>query len=470
MALKGAEVLHRVVLDKVSRYRMPSLTISVRVGGKPFFERAYGFSSLEEGRPARTSTVYGVGSITKILTAMSIMSLVEDGKLSLDDSVGKVLGVDLKVKGEPVRIWHLLSHTSGIPAPAYAEALLRGFYGYPSYWRPYSNPWDAVEYLRMAVERGWAVDYPGRRFFYLNEGYVALGLIVEKVSGESFQSYVRKRILEPLGMDSSFFIGEKPPEGVEVAEPYAPRDGGLSRVPVPQGILADGGLMTNVIDLQKLLQALAARGRIGEVEVLSRRSVDEMERIRATTPWQPFGCDGYGLGLMVHRRTPMGLIAGHGGSLLAYTAYAAYSPETGVTVAIASNTTGYPLQVLGFLAVALAVGLSPRDIRPFMVLEALEAVEGRYEGLDGNVVFNVRRLGWGLVLETPDAPGQAIVLTPVDVDEGHIIFEAPYMGSTMRVEFLVGTDGKVEAFIERYRAVKAGRAWNAMGAWSWLKV
>ncbi len=455
------EVLSGIILDKIAKYRMPSLVASLRVKGEPLLERAYGFSSLEEGRPARTSTVYGIGSITKIVTAMAVMSLVEEGRLSLDDSVGKLLGVDLRVNGEPVRVWHLLSHTSGIPAPAYAEALLRGFYGYPTAWRPYANPWDAVEYLRMAVERGWAVDSPGRRFFYLNEGYVALGLIVERVSGEDFRSYVRRRILEPLDMETAFFIGERPPEGVDVAEPYAPGDKGLRRVTVPSGILADGGLMASVLDLQKLMEALAGRGRRGGVEVLSRRSVEEMERIRAETPWRPFGCDGYGLGLMVHPRTPMGFVAGHGGSLLAYTAYAAYSPETGATVALLANTTGYPLQVLGFAALALAAGVDPWDLKPFRLLEAMEAVEGRYEGLDGNVTFRVRRAGWGLVVEPEDSPGQAMVLVPRDFDGYRAVFEAPYIGGSMEVEFIIDSRGRVEVLLERYRAVKAGTAWGA---------
>jgi CubicO group peptidase (beta-lactamase class C family) len=460
--LEGARRLEEVILDKVARYRMPSLVISLRKGGSIVLERAYGFSSVERGVPARTSTVYGVGSVTKILTAMAVMALVEEGKLSLDDAVGPILGVDLRVEGEPLRVWHLLSHTSGVPAPAYAEALLRGFYGFPGYWRPYSNPWDAVLYLKKAIERGWAVDAPGRRFFYLNEGYVALGLVIERVSGEGYREFVRRRILEPLGMESSFFIGEKPPEGVEVADPYVPGGDGLRRVTVPSGILADGGLMSSVLDLQKLLSALAGRGRLGEVEVLSRRSVEEMERVRAETPWKPFGCDGYGLGLMVHRRTPMGMIAGHGGSLLAYTAYAAYSPETGATVAILSNTTGYPLQVLGFIALAAASGVDFSEVKPFRVLEVLEAVEGRYEGLDGNVAFNVKRAGWGLVVEPADAPGQVTVLVPKEVGDGYAVFEAPYMGSSMEVTFYVRGDGRVEALIERYRVVKAGVAWGSI--------
>ena len=445
--------LESFIVDKIARYGMPSLVVSLYRGGGRVFERAFGYSSLEEGRPARVSTVYGVGSVTKVLTAMAVMSLVEEGRLSLDDSVGGLLGVDLRVEGEPVRVWHLLSHTSGVPAAGYAEALLRGFYGVPGYWRPYSSPWDALAYLRRAVERGWALDSPGRRFFYLNEGYVVLGLVVEKVAGERFESYVRRRIMEPLGMESSFFAGERPPEGVEVAEPYIREAGRLRRVTVPKGIVADGGLMSNVVDLQRLAQALANRGRLGGVEVLSRRSVEEMERVRAETPWRPFGCDGYGLGLVVHRRTPMGMVAGHGGSLLAYTAYLGYSPDTGATVAVLANTTGYPLQLLGFAALALAAGVDPGTLKPLKVMEALEAVEGRYEGFDGNVVFRVRRAGWGLILEGDQ--GVLAVLAPREIEDGRAVFEAPYMGSTMEVVFEIGR-GRVEMVYERYRAVRVG--------------
>jgi len=227
------------------------------------------------------------------------MALVEEGKISLDDYVDKYIPIDLRPGGEKIRIWHLLSHTSGIPALGYAEAYIRSFIGEENVtWLPIASHEDMISFLREADK--WAVSPPGRQYYYLNEGYVLLGMIIEKLSGVKYEEYVKKRILEPLEMRRTYFYKNDVDKDPNVATPYViDRDGNLKRSVFPYGITADGGLLSNVRDLSKYIMMLINRGRSGGKEIVSRESIEEMEKIRIETPGGYFRGEGYGLGLRI---------------------------------------------------------------------------------------------------------------------------------------------------------------------------
>ena len=152
------EKLESFILEKISKTKLPSLAISIVEGGREAYSRAFGYRDVEKGLPAETTTLYGIGSVTKSFTCLAIMRLQEQGKLSIDDPVEKHLPLRLRVKGEPVRIWHLMTHSSGIPALAYAEALIRGMIGEPEAWMPAASPSDVITFMRDAAE--WAETKP----------------------------------------------------------------------------------------------------------------------------------------------------------------------------------------------------------------------------------------------------------------------------------------------------------------------
>jgi len=166
------------------------LSIAVVRDGEVIYARGFGFRDLAISAPATPKTSYCVGSVTKAFTATAIMQLVEKGLLSLDDPVSKYVGV---IKDPEVRIHHLLTHTSGIPVLGYAEALIDTYYGFrKDMLLPIAKSDDVLAYM-IGYE-----DYPrmrpGERWFYLNEGYVILGKIIEKVAGVSYEEYVKRNI------------------------------------------------------------------------------------------------------------------------------------------------------------------------------------------------------------------------------------------------------------------------------------
>ncbi|HDD33926.1 MAG TPA: class A beta-lactamase-related serine hydrolase, partial [Thermofilaceae archaeon] len=312
--------LEEFILEKISESRLPSISIAVVEKGKVSYARGFGFRDLEAGLPATPSTIYGIGSITKSFTALAVVQLAEKGLLSLNDPVEKYVPVRLRPSGKSVTLEHLLTHSSGIPALGYAEAFITGLIEGGKAWMPLATPEDVVSFMSRAEE--WAVAEPGERFFYLNEGYVLLGIVISKVSGTKYEEYVKREILEPLGMKRTFFERELVEADPDKATPYVMDDGMPRPSRFPYGITSDGGLLSNALDMAKYLSLYIGRGELDGVRLASREAIEDMERPRVAVPWQVFGGEGYGLGWVVVPDFYGRRLVHHGGSVLVYTAFA----------------------------------------------------------------------------------------------------------------------------------------------------
>lgn len=446
--------LESFVLERMRETRLPGLSIAVVRGSEVIYARGFGFRDLERGLPATPNTIYGIGSVTKSFTALAIMKLVEEGKLSLDDPVSKYVPLDLRIRGEPVRIHHLLTHTTGLPALAYAEAYIRGMLGLNQVWCPIASPDDIITFMRGSEE--WAVARPGERFHYLNEGYVLLGLIISKVSGVPYEEYVRRRILEPLGMRRTYFRREEVEQDPDVATPYIiDREGRHVPSRFPYGITADGGLLSNVMDLSRYLMMYLNRGRLGDVEVVSREYIELMERPHVKLPFEWLGGDSYGYGLIIHPNFLGRKLVEHSGSVLVYTAFIGYVPEEKVGVAVLANASGYPPSHIGMYALALLLGHDPERDLPFIRYEKiLRNLEGVYETYRGTYRVRVRRRGDFLYLEYRDKYLEQVTpLVPEEVREDYAKFYTLSAGRKIYAEFWVHERG-VTLIYERYRFEK----------------
>lgn len=178
-----------IVTDVIKETGVPSASIAIVQGGKLVYTHAYGLARLEPPMPASTEMRYAVGSISKQFTAAAILMLQQEGKLSLDDPVGKY--VPGLTRGDEVTIREILSHTSG----------------YEDYWPEdyvmvtMMNPETAQEIVDTWGKKALNFD-PGTRWQYSNTNYVIAGLIVEKVSGEPLMKFLQGRIFRRLGMKS----------------------------------------------------------------------------------------------------------------------------------------------------------------------------------------------------------------------------------------------------------------------------
>ena len=451
-----AHELEEFILDKMSKTKLPGLSISVIAEGEAIYSRGFGFRDVESGLHATPNTLYCIGSVTKSFTALAIMQLVDRGLLSLEDPVSKYLPLKLEPKGEPVKVWHLLTHSSGIPALAYAEALIRSIVGDDGTWIPIASYDDMASFL-LGADR-WAVARPGEKFFYLNEGYVLLGYIVEKISGEKYEDYVKKHLLEPLEMGRSCFSREEFEREADRAVPYViDREGRRIRSTYPFGITADGGLISCASELSNYVKMLLGRGRFGEAQVVSRESLEEMEKPRLPVPFTLMGGEAYGFGWIVTPSFFGYKLVGHSGSVLTSTAYVGYLPEKGIGVAVLANASGYPLSYIGTYALALLLGRDPDRELPFVKFDRiLDELTGTYNAYKNMVRAEVVRRGDLLYLEMKGKLTELVVpLVPEKVDEEESVFYTIRAGSKVEATF-TRKDGEIELLFERYKFVKSG--------------
>lgn len=224
---------------------VPGASVVVIHDGRVVLRRAYGMANLERHIAATPETDYRLASVSKQFTAMAVMLLAKAGKLRYDQAVREILP-ELPASARGVTVRHMLNHTSGLPD--YEDLI-------PDSQTVQVSDRDV---LALLARKDTLYSPPGTAYRYSNSGYVLLGLIVERVSGLSFPTFLRARIFTPLGMTASVAHVESADTVPHRAYGYSPDSSGFK--PTDQSVtsatLGDGGIYTNVDDLVRWDQAL----------------------------------------------------------------------------------------------------------------------------------------------------------------------------------------------------------------------
>lgn len=220
----------------------PGCAVAVAQDGKPVLAKAYGMADLEHGVKNSVDTIFEAGSVSKQFTAAAVALLARDGKLSLDDPVRKYIP-ELPDYGAPLTIRHMLNHTSGLRD--WGSVAEIG--GWARSTRVYTN----AHVLDIIARQGALNFTPGTHWSYSNTGYSLAVIIVERVSGMSFQQFSRERIFAPLGMDHTSWRDDytKVLKGRAIA--YDKQADGFHTLMPFENVVGNGGMLTTVGDLLK---------------------------------------------------------------------------------------------------------------------------------------------------------------------------------------------------------------------------
>jgi CubicO group peptidase (beta-lactamase class C family) len=357
----------------------PGLVYGVVIDGEPVVIKAFGVRDVNSKEPVTPDTVFRIASMTKSFTALAILKLRDEGKLSLEDPVAKWIPEFAAMRyptadSAPIRVKHLLNHGGGFPE---------------------DNPWgDRQLGIPEATMTKWLKEGipfstpPNTAYEYSNYGFALAGRVIAAASGMSYKDYVHKQILAPLGMTSSTLEPREVPERVRaVGYRQAESGSGFEVVPpLPHGEFgAMGGLLTSARDLAKYvafhLAAYPARNDADNGPV-RRSSLREMStaqrpsdfRVSRTGEGELRGSSGgYGYGLSVLRDCRFEHIVGHGGGLPGFGSYMQWLPEYGVGFFAMSNLTysGQSMAIsLAFDALRKTGALEPRELAPTPELTA----------------------------------------------------------------------------------------------------
>jgi CubicO group peptidase (beta-lactamase class C family) len=347
--------MQQLVLSYVDAKQFMGSVLVAR-DGKVILTKGYGSANLEWNVPNSPASKFRLGSITKQFTAASILLLEERGKLKVEDPVKKYMP-DAPAAWDKVTIFHLLTHTSGIPS----------FTGFPDYHSTEAIP-STPEQL-VARFRDKPLEFqPGEKWNYSNSGYVLLGYLVEKISQQSYVQFVQENIFNPLGMkdsgyDSNSAVILHRASGYEPG-PNGAVNAGYIDMSIP---FSAGALYSTTEDLLRWEQGLMGG------KVLSAPSLQKM-----TTPFK----SDYAFGLAVHTANGHKVIE-HGGGIEGFNTFLAYYPEDKLTVVVLANLSGRAPEDIASKLAATAYGekvVLPSERKEITVTPAiLEKYVGTYE-------------------------------------------------------------------------------------------
>ena len=234
-----ADQVDDYIREEMKKQHIPGLSFAVVNDGKLVKSGGYGVANVELNAPAKPETVYQLQSITKSFTATGVLLLVEEDKVGVDDKISKHLD-GLPDTWKEITVRHLLTHTSGI----------KDFINEPTVdLRKDITPQDVIKSLADKPLNF----QPGERYAYCNTGYLLLGMIIRKTTGQPYGEFLHKRIFQPLGMKNTRVISLKDiiPKR---ASGYSLQDGKIIRGEyVAESILSypGGGLLSTVLDMAK---------------------------------------------------------------------------------------------------------------------------------------------------------------------------------------------------------------------------
>ncbi|HEX8516881.1 MAG TPA: serine hydrolase [Bacteroidia bacterium] len=313
-------------LDSMQVYiNNKSLSASIQLSNTAIWSKAAGISSLVPYSPAATTDTYEIGSVAKTMTAACVLHLVDQGLLTLDDSLHEWIDTIPHINPD-ITIRQLLRHQSGIyevlSNPAHQSALLADT----------DSIWSALDFISAFIQPAPGV--PGGSFAYNNTGYFLLGMIIEEVTGNPFQSEIRSRFLTPLNLNT-LAIPSLEPFSSPVAHVWIDTDGdGVTEDDhtffynwrsLNSAVAAAGGYYGTASDVSQWMRSYM-RGDLHSAGIMSQaKSTITAGGMPAT----------YGLGLM--RKLFSGLVGyGHGGDL-AYSASSWYFPSKDISITVLNN-------------------------------------------------------------------------------------------------------------------------------------
>jgi CubicO group peptidase (beta-lactamase class C family) len=278
------------IIDPIAGQNGFSGVVSVHRGGEAEFVKAYGLADRAHQIPNTARTRFAIASGSKGLTALTVVSLIDDGALSMSTTARSVLGRDLPLVGGDVTVEHLLAHRSGIGDYLDEEA----GHEITDYVLTVPAQDLAATEQYLAVLDGHPAKFPaGERFCYCNGGYVILALIAERVSGTAFCQLVRDRVCGPAGMtDTEFLRSDELPGGAAVGYLSAAGRPRTNVFHLPVLGSGDGGIYSTAADITALWQSLFTG------KIVPAAWAAEMVRGRSDVPSESMR---YGLGFWLGR-------------------------------------------------------------------------------------------------------------------------------------------------------------------------
>jgi CubicO group peptidase (beta-lactamase class C family) len=417
------------LISKTYKRGEPGAAVLVKKQGRIIFRKGYGLADLELAVPVEPDMVFRLGSITKQFTAVAILMLAEQGKLSLQDDIKKLLP-DYPTKEKTITVEHLLTHTSGI----------KSYTDMPEWLPLMRKDMTLKEIIDLFKDQPMEFS-PGERWKYNNSGYILLGAIIEKVSGGSYADFVLKHIFEPLGMKHSLYDSTSQiiPRR---ARGYAKGNSGFENAPYLSMTqpYAAGSLISSVDDLAVWTEALLA-GKLIKRENLEKAFTSYKLNDGTDTR--------YGYGWFISSHEGHRLIE-HGGGINGFTSYALIMPKDHIFVTLLTNSAieGRIPEPLAFRIAGMTIGKPYQEpvAKPIAEKE-MDPLVGVYLNAQNQELYITRQAGKMFSQRAGGGKSEILPTSPTDFF---------FMDSFARIQFMKDEQGAISGLkiIERLGPVQ----------------
>lgn len=307
------------VKEEMAKLHIPGAAVAVLRNGRTELMKGYGVADIQRNLTAKPDTMFQIASTTKPFTAMAVLMLVEDGKVSLDEKASKYLTWLPQLYGD-VTVRHLLTHTSGVNRDVRTANV---------------DNFTPNEFKRRFAAAPASFS-PGERWEYSNNGYILLGMLIEAVGGKSYGEFLAQRVFRPLGMKNTRY-NEPPGAAKNRAVGYDWLDNTYKPSPNFHGGYAGGGLVSSVADLAKWAQALDA-GRLLKPSTFGQMWTPVNLRGGQQLSFEFRGeRSGYGFGWFIMTYKGHKLIT-HGGTVSGFSGQVHRFVNDGITIIVLTNS------------------------------------------------------------------------------------------------------------------------------------
>jgi CubicO group peptidase (beta-lactamase class C family) len=338
LAQNSTDAVDQYIQTEMSKRQIPGLAMLVVHDRKILKQQGYGFANIELRVPVEPETLFQSGSMGKQFTATAVMMLVQEGKVNLDDPLTKYFP-DAPATWNHVKVRHLLSHTGG-------------FGDYP---KKFDFRKDYTEDELLKIVEGIPLAFePGSKWSYSNLGYLTLGVLIHRVTGQFYGDFLQERIFKPLGMRTTRIINEADiipnrSSGYELVKQQLKNQDWVSPT---LNTTADGSLYFSIVDLAKWDAALTER------KLLKPSSYELMWTPVLLSNGEP-NKDGYGFGWFIHEVRGHRVIE-HAGAWQGFTTNISRYVDDNLTVVVLTNLAGAkPEEITHHLA-----GLYVKELEP----------------------------------------------------------------------------------------------------------
>jgi CubicO group peptidase (beta-lactamase class C family) len=445
--------IEQYIVNRIRKLKVPGLSIGIIKNKEVVYANGFGARDIDKNLPMTQDTLFGIGSISKSITALAIMQLVEQGKIKLSDPASKYMPFKLGDDANPITIHHLLSHTSGVPELDGANYSLDRVVKATDVLLPMSSRTDFLAHLNGA---GDEIKFePGEKFFYNNDMFTCLALIIEAITKTRLPDYVQKHVFEPLEMKRATYTREGfegDPEKNTSTFYLMSEEDAVEVAPFPYSELLDGpgAILCSVSELLKYMQALLNGGRYKGREIIKPSSLE-----RLWTPNIKTNSDrvSYCYAWSEEKDFLGQRIIQHGGSVCVSSGYFMFSPDQGTGVVVGSNCGHAQVGSIARAVFALVSGEAIEEALPELKAQRrVEPILGEYESYKGINRLEVE-LQRGVLTATLSNDGgvNTFPLMAKNLDELKFYIASLTPNKDFVVQFYVDEDeGDVYSTFERY--------------------